>query len=54
MPIRAFLNRGHSFDDEAVRAMGLAYEFARFQLRIVGGNELNVAIAHGVTRHKRR
>jgi hypothetical protein len=45
MPIRPFLKQGHGFDDEAVRAMGLAYEFARSELRIIGENKLNGAIA---------
>jgi hypothetical protein len=45
MPIRSFLERGHSFDDEAIRIMGLAYEFARSELRITGKNELKEKIA---------
>jgi hypothetical protein len=44
MPIRLFLKQGHGFDDEAVRDMGLAYEFARSELRIIGENKLNGAI----------
>jgi hypothetical protein len=45
LPIRSFLERGHSFDDEAIRVMGLAYEFARSELRIIGKNELKEKIA---------
>jgi hypothetical protein len=45
MPIRSFLERGHLFDDEAIRIMGLAYEFARSELRIIGKNELKEKIA---------
>jgi hypothetical protein len=45
MPIRLFLKQSHGFDDEAIRVMGLAYEFARSELRIIGENNLNGAIA---------
>ena len=45
MPIRLFLKQSHGFDDEAIRVMGLAYEFARSELRIIGENKLNGAIA---------
>jgi hypothetical protein len=45
MPIRLFLKQGHGFDDEAIRVMGLAYEFARSELRISGENKMNGAIA---------
>jgi hypothetical protein len=34
MPIRIFLKDGHSFDDEAIRVMGLAFVCARSALRI--------------------
>ena len=34
MPIRVFLEDGHKFDVEAVRVMGIAYEFARSALRV--------------------
>jgi hypothetical protein len=44
MPIRSFLERGHSFDDGAIRIMGLAYEFARSELRS-GKNGLKQKIA---------
>jgi hypothetical protein len=33
MPIRIFLKHPHSFDDEAIRVMGLAFECARSALR---------------------
>ena len=42
MPIRLFLKQGHGFDDEAIRVI---YEFARSDLRIIGENKLNGAIA---------
>ena len=45
MPIRFFLKQGHGFDDEAIRVMGLAYEFARADLRIVGESKLDGVIA---------
>ena len=45
MPIRLFLKQGHGFDDEAIRVMGLAYEFARSELRINGENKVNGPIA---------
>jgi hypothetical protein len=34
MPIRVFLKYGHTFDDEAIRVMGLAFVCARSALRI--------------------
>jgi hypothetical protein len=34
VPIRVFLEDGHKFDVEAVRVMGIAYEFARSALRV--------------------
>ena len=45
MPIRIFLKQSHGFDDEAIRVMGIAYEFARSELRIIGENKFNGAIA---------
>jgi len=34
MPIRTLLRRSHGFDHEAIRVMGIAYEFARSELRL--------------------
>jgi hypothetical protein len=45
MLIRIFLKQSHGFDDEAIRVMGIAYEFARSELRVIGENKFNGAIA---------
>jgi hypothetical protein len=34
MPIRIFLKQSRVFDHEAIRVMGIAYEFARSELRL--------------------
>ena len=40
MPIRVFLKVPHSFDDEAIRVMGVAFECARSAVRDHGFDEV--------------
>jgi hypothetical protein len=48
MPIRVFLKYGHSFDDEAIRVMGLAFECARSALRVSSDDALSAKLAANI------
>jgi hypothetical protein len=48
MPIRVFLKDGQSFDEEAIRVMGLAFVCARSALRISIDDSASTEIARRI------